>query len=1197
MMQTARVNSSTRHLTLRHARRNAALSDIRSLAVNANNDEQTDKDLPRLDPGEEKLSSFYAPGLKAGSKQTITIKQIVKSEETKPGLELLATKGFYVDAPQFSLPHGSVHSVYPPPGYSESHRILPHVVLSDPHLPWERIGDHRNGANTSDRNRTPWLAVLAFTQDELCLSSDKLDGPSRMFPDSSDQKKFVQTPTFAVNMTISDLWKTKDVVTPITTDLGLVDQISKVRADMIFVGKELFTNLMSPFDEKNERKAVPSPQTSLYQYLAHVRNINTEGMAMAGAAEGNGHFAIVFGNRAGPLDNTIPTSVTVHLVSVEGVSDMKFPIDKPYVALCSLYSWTYTCQPQGMFEVYDTFMSLGETIDVLRPPSRVLDTLKPQDPVQLMLKQRLEDGYSLIQYRTQTGETSVALQRGPFTPTVVPPLSFSKCSNSGIDLQILDREVGIMDITYSAAWQLGRTLAIADQVFTGALVRFRSAIHVKAMNATKKKILEDLKALQTREVVLSNLSTTVKHLEAIHGNNATTDGGDDSTPFVPGDIRKRWRRPKLRKGEIADLSFSGKEMSDQYLENAIATALELSMAVSKDPDEIYDETNTPVSTDWMVVLGWLMDRLSLGGVPAHYYITDPSHLEHEKIRFFYIDENWTDALIDGALSLANHMGNDKDRVAIKEALNRYIKTVPRKQQHAPQIPKYGFLLRSDLVTRFPDLKVTTKPDADPRAPLLRHEIIADGVMLCLFDRVPGSELLQELHFTQPPHQQCFTVAQSLDLNHFRIRYRRLYTVTEAKRDEIEGPDKHTEALLDPPDIDYLPTSNDNLFIWGSKPTSSGDLRILRFPYYADTLLKKLQDNMNTKPEKVFDDDTTTSALVALQLNDPIFRLKIGLKENSKMVVAVESLQPETSGVDPFEPRLLKSMIPSTVTRLFPDEENPEEENLTPSTTEPILRSATGTFEQPPVEILRAPHLPAITTAAFSSTANRTEEPPAGDPQFSCRAYSQGSSSNQVLIGDALPQDIIFSIRVLGAQDSTYLLKDFAIKIPLGPVPKETDPVKVNYLMESYDGPGPTMLSNLRFNSLMQIDRRGDINYLVVRLVPRSTTNSIKISTVEDMSFRLSLALINEFEEGLVIIELNSCCPKVVRDAMCILLAMSKHRSNLTALSRMTKFESGPTGLYFSWYILHFAMRPGSGSSAQFCQLCFADFKLKCEWYR
>jgi hypothetical protein len=212
----------------------------------------------------------------------------------------------------------------------------------------------------------------------------------------------------------------------------------------------------------------------------------------------------------------------------------------------------------------------------------------------------------------------------------------------------------------------------------------------------------------------------------------------------------------------------------------------------------------------------------------------------------------------------------------------------------------------------------------------------------------------------------------MDLYHFTIQYRRLYTVTEEKRDEIEDPDEHTKPLLASSDIKYLPNSNNNLFIWGSTPNSPGDLRILRFPYYADELLKKLQDNMN---HELFNDDTTTSALVALQLNDPIFRLKIVLRKNSRIVAAVESLQPGASGADPFEPRLLKSVIPSTVTRLFPDEKIPEE---APSTLESIPRSgATETFERPPVEVLRAPHYPAIQTAPFSSIETKIDDSPAG----------------------------------------------------------------------------------------------------------------------------------------------------------------------------------------------------------------------------
>ncbi|KAF5128661.1 hypothetical protein E5D57_009605 [Metarhizium anisopliae] len=55
-----------------------------------------------------------------------------------------------------------------------------------------------------------------------------------------------------------------------------------------------------------------------------------------------------------------------------------------------------------------------------------------------------------------------------------------------------------------------------------------------------------------------------------------------------------------------------------------------------------------------------------------------------------------------------------------------------------------------------------------------------------------------------------------------------------------------------------------------------------------------------------------------------------------------------------------------------------------------------------------------------------------------------------------------------------------------------------------------MLSNLRFNVLPQMDRRAGVDYLVLRLLPRSVTKVIGISTVQDMSFLLCLAQVNKF---------------------------------------------------------------------------------------
>lgn len=70
-------------------------------------------------------------------------------------------------------------------------------------------------------------------------------------------------------------------------------------------------------------------------------------------------------------------------------------------------------------------------------------------------------------------------------------------------------------------------------------------------------------------------------------------------------------------------------------------------------------------------------------------------------------------------------------------------------------------MRSDLIKQYPDLKVEAPfpskgggPERK-RAPILRHEIIGNGILLYLLDRSPNSEEMPMLTFTQPPHQQTF----------------------------------------------------------------------------------------------------------------------------------------------------------------------------------------------------------------------------------------------------------------------------------------------------------------------------------------------------------------------------------------------------------------------------------------------------------
>ena len=152
----------------------------------------------------------------------------------------------------------------------------------------------------------------------------------------------------------------------------------------------------------------------------------------------------------------------------------------------------------------------------------------------------------------------------------------------------------------------------------------------------------------------------------------------------------------------------------------------------------------------------------LKGVPLTYLLTDASELPEESIRFFHLDINWTDALLDGAFSIGRVCAKDAlwDKTLLKKTgENRHYTDMPRVRRmhtnHREHILKdvpagsapedyrlvSGFLLRSRLVLEKKGLHMygydragAPKDSMDSGTPLrvLRMETIADNVLLALF---------------------------------------------------------------------------------------------------------------------------------------------------------------------------------------------------------------------------------------------------------------------------------------------------------------------------------------------------------------------------------------------------------------------------------------------------------------------------------
>jgi hypothetical protein len=158
---------------------------------------------------------------------------------------------------------------------------------------------------------------------------------------------------------------------------------------------------------------------------------------------------------------------------------------------------------------------------------------------------------------------------------------------------------------------------------------------------------------------------------------------------------------------------------------------------------------------------WLSRLSLLYGVPFNYLVPDENMLPVESIRFFYLDNNWIDSILDGAASIGRNTFADAfhdslfmDSIrtcAYKENVNvrRQLLGKARLAAGSESAVVYtGFLLRSVLISAFPGLEVQGFSSLDDtRQPLeiVRMETLSEDVMICIFK---GE--LQRLEIHEPP---------------------------------------------------------------------------------------------------------------------------------------------------------------------------------------------------------------------------------------------------------------------------------------------------------------------------------------------------------------------------------------------------------------------------------------------------------------
>lgn len=148
--------------------------------------------------------------------------------------------------------------------------------------------------------------------------------------------------------------------------------------------------------------------------------------------------------------------------------------------LVSLHNWTFYCENTGDFK--EQLKSLDNNMFRLPTPSGVSVTVAKY----------FQDGFALLPHHLRIGRDVASLYRGPLSAGRPGALPFSFPVDSADHLLLYDRQSGMLDVSYAAAWTLGRQLALEDKNFALDIYKYK---HQQTIIANRKMAVADVNAL------------------------------------------------------------------------------------------------------------------------------------------------------------------------------------------------------------------------------------------------------------------------------------------------------------------------------------------------------------------------------------------------------------------------------------------------------------------------------------------------------------------------------------------------------------------------------------------------------------------------------------------------------------------------------------------------------------------------------
>lgn len=444
-------------------------------------------------PEKVEFIAYHYPGLEDDD-YTIEVKQSVKGtsnqfwhndfsqENSFPQTRIIRVKG-----PQFSLTPQDIEAVFPPADSLGDHfNVLPHVSFRRSTLPWER-----QGQVSSEQERLPWLAVLLFDESERpatkIIAVKDLTSPVESGGEQDDAVTTIGVPPATLGNilpTIADLPYLTHVRQPVvftfdTFDRSVFDAV-------------LDKELASPLREQLKDSGISLGDDSVLLEIesGHWVIRDQEHRQEYHIKQDDGLFKLYrpSDGRAVVVGNRLPkkgASSYAYLVSVEkryGNDGFDFATlnENNCIELVVLKSWRFSCtDPEKNFKALLNGLNTetknnGNTVRLPKNDKAEVETL-------------FKTGRVPLPHLLRRSGRTVSWYRGPLIPGENPSPEVNLPARAVDELLRYDRDIGMFDVSYAGAWELGRLLMLQNKRVSTQLYTWKRT-HIQKLRQADEQL-------------------------------------------------------------------------------------------------------------------------------------------------------------------------------------------------------------------------------------------------------------------------------------------------------------------------------------------------------------------------------------------------------------------------------------------------------------------------------------------------------------------------------------------------------------------------------------------------------------------------------------------------------------------------------------------------------------------------------------